>query len=285
MEGRQESVEPLPYYKWLWRDWRANRRVQRMSWQARGLYRELLDEFWAEGSIPDDNHSLADICGCTADEMMMYWPEVEPCWERVEGGLRNAKMDQQRTQKDSERAAKARAGRTGGLVSNSRTRAEEKEASAEQLQASAEDLSAQPDIAEQSRALAEHEQSKAKISSLSATQTDSFRNAWNTNCGTLPHLVKLSQARTKKLSVRIKDGLTLEQFTQAVQIAARTPFLRGETERGWKCNFDFLVAKEENLLKVLEGAYGAPESPKRVYRDVTDSPDAGHWLSGGAASA
>lgn len=42
--------EPLPYYKWLWKDRRATRKVQRMSWQARGLCRELLDEFWVEGN-------------------------------------------------------------------------------------------------------------------------------------------------------------------------------------------------------------------------------------------
>lgn len=284
-------MEALPYYRWLWRDWRANRKVQRMAWQARGLYRELLDEFWAEGSIPDDLDQLADICGCTRAEMEQFWPQIEPAWERVEGGYRNAKMESQRTSKDAERITKANSGRKGGLACNSRTRAEESSASAKQVLATAKDIQAQPDIAV-AIALAEAiavapavAEQKTKALSPSATQVDAFRNAWNTNCGDLPQLVKLSPARTKKLSVRIKDGLTLEQFTKAVGIAARTPFLRGETERGWKCNFDFLIAKEENLLKVIEGAYGKPEAPKRVYRDVTDSPEAERWLSGGATSA
>lgn len=43
--------EALPYYRWHWRDYRANRKVQRMTYIERGLYRELLDECWAEGFI------------------------------------------------------------------------------------------------------------------------------------------------------------------------------------------------------------------------------------------
>ena len=39
-----KNTEPLPYFKWLWRDWRANRKVQRLDYVARGLYRDLLDE-------------------------------------------------------------------------------------------------------------------------------------------------------------------------------------------------------------------------------------------------
>jgi uncharacterized protein YdaU (DUF1376 family) len=189
----EQANEPLPYYKWLWRDWRANRKVQRMSWQARGLYRELLDEFWSEGIIPDDLSRLADICGCSTEEMKTYWPEIVPCWVRVDGGYSNAKMERQRTAKDAERLAKARAGRGGGLLSNSRTRAaqadsessqaidsqaqataeqaqataeqlqaraEQVQASAEQVQADAEELQASADIAEQSisRARAKQEQ-------------------------------------------------------------------------------------------------------------------------------
>src|ERR1700753_2189881 len=109
----EQLNEPLPYYKWFWRDWRGNRKVQRMSWQARGLYRELLDEFWSEGIIPDDLSKLADICGCTLEEMQRFWPEIVACWVRVEGGYSNAKMERQRTAKDAERLAKAKAGRGG----------------------------------------------------------------------------------------------------------------------------------------------------------------------------
>jgi hypothetical protein len=108
------SLDPLPYYKWLWRDWRSNRRIQRMSWAARGLYRELLDEQWAEGSIPSTIADLADICGCPAHVMQEYWPEIAPCFqERQDGRLLNSKMENQRTETDGKRVRQADSGRKG----------------------------------------------------------------------------------------------------------------------------------------------------------------------------
>lgn len=62
-------LEPLPYFKWFWRDWRANRKVQRLHYVARGLYRDLLDEQWENGSLPADVEELADICSCPVEVM------------------------------------------------------------------------------------------------------------------------------------------------------------------------------------------------------------------------
>src|SRR5215472_15924032 len=110
------TLEPLPYYKWMWRDYRGNRRVQRMSWQARGIFRELLDEAWSEGMIPDDLNELAEIVGCATEAMARYWAEIEPCWRKVDGGYINNKLDRQRTEMDLRRASNARSGRVGALA-------------------------------------------------------------------------------------------------------------------------------------------------------------------------
>jgi len=165
-------MDALPYYKWYWIDYRANRKVQRMSWQARGLYRELLDEFWSEGTLPNDTHVLADICGCDHTTFMLHWPQIEGCWEETQDGLINAKMDAQRTEVDSSRVAKAKAGAKGGKTSNSFTRGKQVKAEAKQVlteipstdnkgvEALAKQVQAQPDIAEQSRAEHKQEQSR-----------------------------------------------------------------------------------------------------------------------------
>lgn len=166
---RNSEREPLPYYRWFWRDWRASRRVQRMSWQAQGLFRTLLDEFWAVGILSDDLVELADICNCTLQEMELYWPEIAPCWEPVEGGYRNAKMDAQRTDTDMLRAAYARNGRAGGIsklasVSQYQAIAHSSEAIATAPQAIASGLQAiasDRHIAEQSKSISRVEQSKS----------------------------------------------------------------------------------------------------------------------------
>ena len=160
-------MDALPYYKWHWRDYRANRRVQRMPWQAKGLYRELLDEFWTEGSLPTSLADLADIAGCTAEEIGHWWPYIEACWEERGGRLYNAKMDEQRTAIDAARVAMIKGGKRGGKACNSATRAEAEQGEDKPAEATPKPTlsppQAMPDIAEQSRA----EQSRVSKTSSS----------------------------------------------------------------------------------------------------------------------
>ena len=122
------QLEALPYYFWHWRDHRANRKVQRMTYVERGLYRELLDECWAEGFIPDDLDALAEICGCPKHVMEKSWPRVRACFvEASPGTLINPRMDRERTEKDTERASKAIAGARGGRSKASSAKAEAKQ--------------------------------------------------------------------------------------------------------------------------------------------------------------
>ena len=107
----------LPYYKWFWQDWRANRKIQRMSYVERGLYRELLDECWVEGCIPNDIKELADICGCPEQVMADAWQVLGSCFELLEDGkLINQKLHSLRTEKDIERLKKSENGKKGGLA-------------------------------------------------------------------------------------------------------------------------------------------------------------------------
>lgn len=109
-----KDLKPLPYYRWFWQDFRANRKVQRMTYIERGLYRELLDECWAEGGFPDDIDEMAEICGCPSDVMASAWQVLGSCFVLVEGQWHNEKMDSVRTEKDKERVIKQGAGRKGG---------------------------------------------------------------------------------------------------------------------------------------------------------------------------
>ncbi len=147
------TLEPLPYYKWLVRDYRANRKVQRMGYLAKGFYRELLDEAWLEGSLPIDFDGLAEICGCPAKVIEKVWPEIAPCFEERDGRLYNAKLENQRTAIDAARVKMAESGAVGGKKSNSATRVGKPT-----LSPPLDDIKgtqAKPDIAEQSRSRAE----------------------------------------------------------------------------------------------------------------------------------
>jgi uncharacterized protein YdaU (DUF1376 family) len=118
-----------------------------LDYVARGLYRDLLDEQWCEGSIPSKIEELADICGCPVEVMSECWPSLKVFFEEQEdGSLVNSKLEKQRTDDDAVRAERARAGKAGALAKMKKTK--ERQANAKQLP----ELATICHIAEQSRA-------------------------------------------------------------------------------------------------------------------------------------
>jgi uncharacterized protein YdaU (DUF1376 family) len=88
-----------------------------MSYIERGLYRELLDECWVEGYIPNNIKELADICGCPEDVMADAWQVLSSCFVLIQDNiLINEKLHSLRTEKDVERLKKAENGKKGGLA-------------------------------------------------------------------------------------------------------------------------------------------------------------------------
>ena len=73
----------------------------------------------------------------------------------------------------------------------------------------------------------------------------------------LPQVLEFTQERRKQCKTRLaKDpGKFVELFTRAVIKAQETPFLRGEGPAGWKADFDWFIANDRNVVKVLEGKY------------------------------
>ncbi len=75
---------------------------------------------------------------------------------------------------------------------------------------------------------------------------------------TLPQVAQWNQERRRQCQKWLQQGLTLRDFRAAVRRAAATPFLAGVGGRGWCVSFDWLVANDTNVRKVLEGRYDTP---------------------------
>ena len=116
------AERPLPYYRFYVLDYRASRRVQRLTWQERGLYRELIDECWLKGAVPDDVAKLSDICGCPVGPMAEAWERLKPLFEPLTGMdgmfLFSPRLDAERSELDKLRAARVLAGSRGGKASS-----------------------------------------------------------------------------------------------------------------------------------------------------------------------
>jgi hypothetical protein len=80
--------------------------------------------------------------------------------------------------------------------------------------------------------------------------------AWNEMAARtgLPAIRKLTPDRVKALDRRIKEN-TIQDFTEAIDAIERSPFLRGDSKRGWRADFDFLLSPTK-FNRLLEGTYG-----------------------------
>lgn len=70
----------------------------------------------------------------------------------------------------------------------------------------------------------------------------------------LNKIIKLSDKRKAKLKARI-DELGEGKIIEAIDKIKESSFLRGENDRKWKIDFDWLIANDTNILKVLEDKY------------------------------
>lgn len=69
-----------------------------------------------------------------------------------------------------------------------------------------------------------------------------------------PKINKLTDSRKKKLLARIKEHGE-ENIIKAIDIASNSDFLKGKNDHNWKMGFDWLIANDTNIVKILEGKY------------------------------
>ena len=119
------SDNRYPWYPWYVSDYRGSRRVQGLSIEQRGIYRELLDECWIKGFIPDDVVKLAGICAIRVKLMQRHWPTVKNMFDTLPGSdgkfLISARLEVERKHIDARRAQAASAGRASAASRNGRS--------------------------------------------------------------------------------------------------------------------------------------------------------------------
>jgi hypothetical protein len=73
----------------------------------------------------------------------------------------------------------------------------------------------------------------------------------------LPSVSKLPDSRKDKILSRCKsiDLSRIEDWKELFEIIPNCPFLLGESDSGWKVNFDWIVRNDKNYLRILEGEF------------------------------
>jgi hypothetical protein len=90
-----------------------------------------------------------------------------------------------------------------------------------------------------------------------------FMQSWNEICGSegLPmvDVGDMTNGRRKKISARLRRQPTVEFWERVFNGVIRSDFLMGrkpsKDHPNWMATIDWLIANDENPLKVVEGAY------------------------------
>lgn len=91
------------------------------------------------------------------------------------------------------------------------------------------------------------EEKKEKIS------YNEIMDMFNTICRSYPRLTVLSDKRKQAIKARL-NTYSIEQFEEMFINAENSSFLKGNNNRNWMANFDWLM-KDGNFAKVLDGNY------------------------------
>ena len=95
----------------------------------------------------------------------------------------------------------------------------------------------------------------APQASPSETAPEELLAIYEAERGALPPAHIFTAERRGKCAQWLAAGFTADDFRAAVRRAAKTPFLAGAGERGWRASFDWLIADAGNARKVLHGEY------------------------------
>lgn len=97
---------------------------------------------------------------------------------------------------------------------------------------------------------------------------------YHSRCPSLPKVLKLSEKRKLKIRVRFEEmEFSYETLQQVFDKAEASRFMRGDNNRGWRADFDWIFTNGTNWVKILEGKYDNKPSINETNRYETQPAD------------
>ena len=86
-----------------------------------------------------------------------------------------------------------------------------------------------------------------------------IKDLYHSICTSYPSIKRIDGARRTAVSARWRTYHSLDTFRELFRIAEASPFLKGQNDRNWHADFDWMM-KPTNFTKILEHKYD--ERPK-----------------------
>ena len=93
-----------------------------------------------------------------------------------------------------------------------------------------------------------------------------FLENYHNICVSLPKVMKLSDKR-KKAVLKILNNFSKDNILECFELAEQSDFLKGNNDRGWKADIDFIL-REDKFISILEGKYGGRKKRHNAMTDI-----------------
>jgi uncharacterized protein YdaU (DUF1376 family) len=250
------------------------RDTTRLPTLAHGAYILLLIDYWTTGEpLPDNDGELAAITRMSLKDWLKMRPTLArlPYFSVSDGVWRQKRADEEIAKRNGISTDRSSAGKIGAerRWGNKSDDAEMANAKGKPL-ASAMNGHKQSDA--QSQSQSQEEESDGKPSSPVAKRRDDVAeafakyNALAQEIG-LPAAAALSKPRKAAIRKRLEEHGGMEAWDRALDSIRYSPHCRGENNRGWRANLDFII-QASSFIKLIEGVYGRDGGPAQTASDL-----------------
>lgn len=233
--------------------------TRHLTTEQHGAYLLLLMTMWrSDGVLSSDPSKLARIAGLTVAKWKRISDDILAFFTPCEGGFTQGRLAAELTIADEKSEKRSRSGRAGGRA---KALKDKKLAVANAMPLPCHSPEPEPEKIDEPTV---HCRPKADPLPVQ----EAF-DEWNATASRrrLPIAKSLTPARRRQIKARLAES-GIAGWREALSAVEASPLCRGENERGWRADLDF-VCQPKSFAKLREGSFapalkpGQPSSPAR----------------------
>lgn len=230
-------MSAIPYMPLYVADYLAD--TSHLSAVENGAYVLLIMNYWQRGkSLPCGDDQLARVCRLSTKEWRVIKPVIQEFFDEQDGFWMHGRVETELAKVRGKSAKASNAGKASAQR-NGNGRSTDVEQTFNHTDTDTDTDKKERSLADQAMAVSIWNE-MATTSGLSAIQ-------------------RLTEPRAKSLKARLIECGGIEGWRIAIVKVRDSPFLRGENDKGWKADFDF-VLQAKSFTKLMEGSYDARQS-------------------------
>jgi len=217
-----------------------------MDAEARGIYITLLCNCWIENSIPNNPDIIEPLLnrGSTdVEHKANQWEKIRRCFYEKKGRLFHKRLEAERDKQKKFKKSQSDKGKLSGIA--------RQKTSEPRFNRGSTDV--QPDANSSIFGFQSSNEEK-KIQTRQCVDWEKILEEWNIFAkeASLSLINEINEKR--KARVRLLMKKPDFSFSSLFKMIRKQPFLIGDSDKGWKTNFDWVI-NPSNYLKIMEGQY------------------------------